>query len=206
MLTVTPRFPRTLCMVGFLAITVASACADDDDDDTCEDSVATRVLPGVDFSTFQTFALLPADSYPDDVPDDLPDDIETDLLVAGAAAKSNLLELGLTEVDFAATPEPDLVVFNVAGSSGETGTVWTCVPGYVWWGWYWYWDPCAWYEAVPVEYTVGTVVVGLADGVNRETGQVVFGGAVQGVLECGDTQARLEAGVNSIFDAYPTVE
>jgi hypothetical protein len=34
---------------------------------------------------------------------------------------------------------------------------------------------------------------------------VVFGGVLQGVLECGDPAARIQAGVARIFQDYPAV-
>ena len=33
--------------------------------------------------------------------------------------------------------------------------------------------------------------------------RAVFGGAIEGVLECGDNNARLKAGVERIFADYP---
>ena len=52
-----------------------------------------------------------------------------------------------------------------------------------------------------VEYSVGTLVVGLTDPAQSK---IVFGGAVVGILECSDNlQGRIESGVDSIFSAYP---
>ena len=74
-------------------------------------------------------------------------------------------------------------------------------PSYWWTGWGYAWDPCAWMVEVPVVYTEGTVVVGLAD---PAVSKVVFGGVLQGILECSDSTGRIQAGVARIFQDYPT--
>jgi len=52
-----------------------------------------------------------------------------------------------------------------------------------------------------VKYTEGTVLVGVADVAAQK---VVFGGYVQGIVECGgDTAARIQSGVERIFTQYP---
>jgi len=56
---------------------------------------------------------------------------------------------------------------------------------------------------IPVTYTEGTLVVGLAD---PAADKVVFGGVLQGVLECSsDTAGRIQSGVARIFQDYPRV-
>jgi len=99
-------------------------------------------------------------------------------------------------------------VLDFAATQDEDAIYWDCVPGYLWWGWYWYWDPCAWLEPVPIQYTVGSVLVLLIDPNIAESpdyGRVVFGGLLQGVADgSGDAQQRIEEGVARMFDQYPT--
>lgn len=178
---------------------LASAGCYEEPAPTCNDSVVTHIAPAVDFAAIQTFAVATDDHLDDALPSDLPPDSVANLREVTNAARAELLALGFTEVD-PDVEEPDVWFFNVAVTDEEYGTEWQCQGGYVWWGWYWYWDPCAWVIEVPVEYEVGTVYLGLADVVNE---QVVFGGAMSGMLECGDTEARIEAGVHEIFEVYP---
>lgn len=182
---------------------VLPACSDDDDDDDsvtieelCTDITATRIDYSADFASFQTFTVAPDDALPPDVPAD----VSTNLAIANAAAAEELLALGLVQVEPDSDPPPDLALFNLANTELETSTYWECTPGYWWTGWGYAWDPCAWMVEVPVTYTEGTVVIGLADPVAQT---VVFGGALQGVLECGDSAARIQAGVARIFSDYP---
>ncbi|HWO14640.1 MAG TPA: DUF4136 domain-containing protein [Polyangiaceae bacterium] len=190
----------TLACVGSLAF--GAACSDDDDDDLCTgDTVVTRTDPAADFTLYTTFAVSP-DVEPVDV--SMPADVTTNLAVANAAATAQLIALGLTLVAADADPPPDLVLFNIAATQGETGTQWVCTPGYIWVGWYYVWDPCAWMVEVPVAYTEGTLIVGLAD---LDLSKVVFGGVLQGILECGgDTESRIQSGVARIFQDYPTAD
>jgi hypothetical protein len=189
--------------VGVLVLGIAmfglAACAEDEPS-VCEDTRVSRADPDADFTAFKTFAVAPESEYPTELPSDLPEDTRTHLEDANDATTRELLLLGLDEVDYA-TGNPDLVVFSLAASDDETGIVYECVPGYYWYGWWGYvWDPCAWLAPIPVDYEVATVVVGVADPVEEE---VVFGGAIQGVLECGDADDRLDAGVKRIFEDYP---
>jgi hypothetical protein len=187
----------TLACVSSLAF--LSACSDDDDDDLCDgDTTVTRTDPAVDFTLYTTFALAPNAQ-----PTAVPANVTTNLAIANAAAVAELRELGLTQVPPDSDPPPDLALFNIAATQGEAGTTWVCTPGYIWIGWGYVWDPCAWMVEVPIVYTEGTVVVGLADPV---LSKVVFGGVLQGVLECGDTEARIQAGVERIFQDYPTAD
>jgi hypothetical protein len=187
------------------ALAFLPACSDDDDDyesidveQLCTDSTVVRVDYNADFGSFDTFAITPDEALPPDVPAD----VRTNLAVANDAAAAELVALGLVEVDVNSDPPPDLALFNLAATQQETTTSWECVPGYWWTGWSYAWDPCAWMVEVPVTYTEGTLVVGLADPAAQ---QVVFGGALQGVLECGDSAARIESGVARIFGEYPVV-
>jgi hypothetical protein len=199
-MTISRRF--VLACVSTLAC--LPACDDDDDDydsidieELCTDNTVTRIDYEADFSTFTTFTIAPDDALPANVPAD----VRTNLAVANDAAAAELVALGLTQVEPDSDPPPDLAIFNLAATQLETTTTWECVPGYWWTGWSYAWDPCAWMVEVPVTYTEGTVVVGLADPAAQ---QVVFGGALQGVLECGgDATARIEAGVKRIFLDYP---
>lgn len=177
---------------------VALGCGDDDEPDACDTTAQTRSDPTADFTAFETFAIAPDEAYPDPPPEDLPEDAITDFKNANADVANELEALGLTEVD--AEDDPDLVVFTAAASEDKDAVVWECVPGWSWWGWWYTWDPCAWLQPVPVDYSVGTVVVGLA---NPNTEEVVFGGVVQGVLDCGNTDQRLSDAISDVFDDYP---
>jgi hypothetical protein len=190
----------TLAGVSSLAfLSTVSACSDDhEDDNLCTgDTVVTRMDPAADFSLYTTFAV-----FPEAVPAvDVPADVTTNLAIANAAAAAELREIGLTQVEPDADPPPNLGLFNVAATMQEVGTTWICVPGYYWSGWGYIWDPCAWMSEIPVKYTEGTVIVGLADVAATK---VVFGGVLQGILECGgDTAARIQSGVERIFTQYP---
>jgi hypothetical protein len=189
---------RYWVLAGVVSLAFVSGCDDDEDeDDLCEgDTTVARADPTVDFALYKTFAVAPDPLLPD-----IPGDVTANLAVANAAAVVELLKLGLTQVEPNSTPAPDLGLFNIAANQKQQGTTWVCVPGYWWSGWGYVWDPCAWMSEIPIVYTVGTLVVGLADPTIK---QVVFGGAVQGVLECGDTTARIQDGVERIFTDYPT--
>lgn len=178
------------------------ACSDDDDydDQLCNgDTTVVRADPTVDFTLYTTFSLAPV-AEPTEVP---PTNVTANLAVANAAAVAELRKLGLTQVPPDSDPAPDLALFNIAATTGELGTTWVCSPGYVWIGWGYVWDPCAWMVEVPVTYTEGTLIVGLAD---PELSKVVFGGVLQGPVACGDTDTRIQAGVERIFQDYPTAD
>jgi len=187
---------RNLALAGIGALALLSSCCDDEEDLCESDQVATRADPSVDFTLYTTFSIAPDEALPD-----VPPDVATNLAVATAAAVQELLALGLTQLPPDSDPPADLALFNIAASSEETGTTWVCTPGYWWTGWGYVWDPCAWMVEVPVNYTQGTLAVGLVD---PDLSAVVFGGVLQGVLECGNTSARVQAGVARIFDQYPT--
>lgn len=185
-----------------LALTVGSCDCNDDDGPT--DYVYTRVEPNVDFSQFHTFRVTDshdADDFADAGvdPENIPEDVRINIDSANDQARIELETLGLTEAG--EDEDADLVVFSLARTSEETGVVWTCVPGYEWWGWYWYWDPCAWLAPLYVDYTVGSLIVGLA-APNEE--EVVFGGLLQGVADgSGDPEDRIRDGVHVMFRDYP---
>jgi len=191
-------FARYLALACVSSLAFLSACDDDDDDEgLCNgDMTISRVDPSVDFTLYTTFAEAPDEALPD-----LPPDVVKNLGVANDAAVAELLALGLTQVPRDSNPPPDLALFSIAASHKETGTTWVCTPGYWWTGWGYAWDPCAWMVEVPVVYTEGTVVVGLAD---PAVSKVVFGGVLQGILECSDSTGRIQAGVARIFQDYPT--
>ena len=62
-----------------------------------------------------------------------------------------------------------------------------------------YWAPAGVVGVAPSVEPV-SVVVGVADSAAM---RVVFGGVVQGVLDCGDSRQRLDSGITRIFDDYP---
>jgi hypothetical protein len=178
------------------------ACSEPDPNQECGDTIVTRANPSTDFSMISTFAVVPEADYPADLPSDLPSDTKTNIFAANEAARSALIAQGLTEVD-PAVEDPDVWLFSLAATETDTGYAWECVPGYVWWGWFWAWDSCAWLAEVPVDYEIGTVIIGLAEVSDDTTGEIVFGGAVQGVLDCDSPRERVEAAVEKIFAQYP---
>lgn len=168
------------------------------DDDEPEDVVKTRASATADFTQYKTFAFTTREGVEGADQDvEIPDEVEANLKVVNDAVRKELLELGLEEVE--GDESPDLYAFNLAATEDVEAIAWTCVPGY-WYGWY-YWDPCAWLAPIYYEYTVGSVVVGLADAAEEE---VVFGGLLAGYLDDGsDVKERIDEGVEEIFDDYP---
>jgi hypothetical protein len=186
---------------GLLALCLG-AC--DCDSSGSEDTVVTRANPEADFDSYQTFRIVDeltlANLEDAGVNTGLiPDDVLLNVDIANDQARIELEALGLTQVS--GDTEADLGVVTMA-STGETGgTVWECVPGY-WYGyWDYYWDPCAWLVPVYVEYTVGSLFVGLAD---PSLEAVAFGGVLQGVVnDSGRVEDRIRSGVHAMFQQYP---
>jgi hypothetical protein len=200
--------------MGLLGVLVTSlggaALAGCHNDGGTSDVVYTRARPDADFASYTTFAIVTEDQIPNlpdppEQPPALPADVTIGLEMTEEAVREQMGLLGFTEV--AVDADPDLYVFDFAATQDEEAIYWECVPGYLWWGWYWYWDPCAWLAPVPVEYTVGSVLVLLIDpniAADPEYGQVVFGGLLQGVADgSGDMEARIDAGVARMFAEYP---
>ena len=199
-----PRWTGRLIRLSMYLVLALNGCDCDDDDDFLDDDVIVRVQPGVDFGDYATFRILDnldeADLVDADVdPDKIPDDVKLNIDVANDQARIELERIGLTEVDEG--EEADLSVATLATTKEEDGYYWSCVPGY-WWGyWGWYWDPCAWLEPIYVNYSTGTMLLGLADPKLKE---IVFGGLLQGVLTGGgDAEERIRAGVHQMFLEYP---
>jgi hypothetical protein len=185
-----------------------SAC-DCDDDDLPDDEVHTRAKPGVDFDDYTTFRIddeLSEEDLEDAGidSDDIPDDVKFNIDTANDQARIELEDLGLTQVG--EDEEADLVVGSMGSVEDQDAIYWECVPGY-WWGyWGWYWDSCAWLDPVWVEYTIGSVAVGLGDPAMED---VVFVGLLQGVGTGGssdDIERRIRDGVHEMFEKYPTQE
>jgi hypothetical protein len=179
-----------------------SAC-DCDDDDLPSDEVYVHVKRGVDFSDYKTFYVddeLKQEDLADagvDV-DDFPEDIRLNIDTANDQARIELEMLGLDEVG--EDESPDLVVASLGSTKEEDAIYWECVPGY-WWGyWGYYWDSCAWLDPEYVEYTVGSMVLGLSD---PEMKDIVFGGLLQGIGGTGNPEQRIRAGVHEMFESYP---
>jgi hypothetical protein len=188
----------------FLCFALAVGGCDCSDDGPV-DYVVTHVEKDVDFSTYTTFKILEIDDVEDALadagvdPDKIPDDVIANIDTANDQARIELENLGLTEVS--EEEEADLSVFTLAAVRENGGYYWECVPGQ-WWGWYgWYWDPCAWLVPIYVEYSVGTLALGLADPAEE---RVPFGGLLQGVADGeGNAEERIRAGVHEMFKDYP---
>ena len=195
------RAVRRQQLTGFVTASVLAAfgCSPSSGSE-CNDEVVTHADTDVDFSAVRTFAIVPEEDIPDELPGDLPDDAETHLATTLEAARQELEEIGLVEVD-PDVETPDVWLFDVAATESQSGVIWTCMSGWVWWGgWGWVWDPCAWIAPIQVSYSIGTVIVGLADA---EHEKVVFGGVIQGALTCGNTETRIQEGVRAVFAEYP---
>lgn len=197
---------------GLAGIAVASigsslALIGCDSDDACsEDVVQTLIADDADFESYETFAIFD----PGDSPGsggaggaggtEVPENVQLNLDYANDAIVDQLNALGLTEVDPSET-EPDVWVFSAAATTDMVAIQWACAEGWYWWGWYYYWDPCSWLVPVTYEYTLGTLVFGIADA---QTERPVFGGMAQGILECGDVRGRVERAVAEVFESYPS--
>jgi len=180
-------------------------CAEEDDlDDVCEDDIVTRVDEDADFSEYETYAIWEIGSGMAGAGGgssaDIPDDVAVNIDTANKEAARQLRDLGLTQVD-PEQEDPDLWIVSLAATQEETGTYWSCYGGWAWWGWYYYWDPCAWLVPIEFEYTEGTLLVATIDSGSHTA---VFGGVVEGILECDDDlETRIESGVEEIFKDYP---
>lgn len=190
------------CVLG---VGLLGGCAEEDDvDDVCEDDIVTRVDDDADFSEYETYAIWEIGSGTagagGEGPGDIPEDVAVNIGTANKEAARQLRDLGLTQVD-PEEEDPDLWIVSMAATEEETGTYWSCVGGWEWWGWYYYWDPCAWLVPIEFEYTEGTLLVATIDANSHEA---VFGGVVEGILECDDDlETRIESGVDEIFRDYP---
>lgn len=191
-------------LAAFLLLCGLSAYACDDDEAVVPDEVYVRAKKGVDFSDYKTFRIDDevteedlADAGVD--PDDIPKDLKLNIDTANDQARMELKKLGLTEIK--EDEGGDLVVASIGSTKDEDAFYWECVPGY-WWGyWGYYWDSCAWLDPVYVEWSVGSVAVGVAD---PEMKDVVFGGLLQGVVDgSGDAEERIRAGVHQMFEQWP---
>jgi Domain of unknown function (DUF4136) len=190
-------------LYAFLLIT-AGGC--DCNDDGPDDQVTARAKPGVDFSEYHTFRIKDdvskdelEDAGIDIDPDKIPENVKLNIDIANDQARIELETIGLTEVD--EDEDADLVIFSMGSTKDQDAIYWECVPGY-WWGyWGWVWDNCAWLEPYYVNYTIGSVLLGLGD---PEMQDVVFSGLVQGVEDnSGEAEERIRSGVHEMFKQYP---
>jgi hypothetical protein len=183
---------RSISTPLLCSILLLSGCSDEDANEVCDDTVLTHINPSTDFSQIGTFAVV------DEA--DLPGGTQMSLFAANAAARDSLLLQGLTEVDPEFEP-PDVWLFSLTTTQTASGEV-ECVPDYTWVGWPWRWDYCPSLTLDPT-YGMGTMIVGLAQVEDDGSGEIVFGGTVQGVSECDHPQERLEYGVEKVFAQYP---
>jgi len=189
------RSRETKALAAVLVLGAACGAGCGSDETSCSDAVISRADPGGNFAKYATFAVPPADAYPDS----LPVDVTTALLQANTSAAAELTKNGFQQVS--PSENPDLSLFSLARTADQNALYWQCTGGY-WYGyWGWYWDSCAYLNQVSTSIPVGTVVVGLVDPALQK---IVYGGAVQGVLSCGEDQAsRVDAGVTTIMSNYP---
>jgi hypothetical protein len=201
-MTIRPaRLATELCL--FTALTFGNGC-DCNDYETPVDQVVSRAKPGIDFTQYHTFLIEDELTYQDLAdagynPDNIPGTVRLNIDVANDQARIELERIGLTE---AAKGAPaDLSIVSLASTRDQDAIYWECVPGN-WWGyWGWYWDTCAWLQPIYVEYTTGTVAVGLADPKEED---VVFGGVMRGIADgTANVDKRIRDGVHVIFEQYP---
>lgn len=202
------RRPRKQSLVlGSVLLFCSMSACDCNDDDLPDDVVKARAKPAVDFGEYQTFRIedkLTEEDLADAGADlgELPEDVRFNIDTANDQARMELEDLGLTEVG--ADEEADVLVGSMGSTDDQDAIYWECVPGY-WWGyWGWYWDSCAWLDPVYVEYTVGSVMVGVADPAMND---IVFAGFLQGVGDGNggdDLEHRIRDGVHKMFESWPT--
>jgi hypothetical protein len=191
---------RSISTPLLCSILLLSGCSDEDANEVCDDTVLTHINPSTDFSQIGTFAVVDEADLPGVPSGDLPGGTQMSLFAANAAARDSLLLQGLTEVDPEFEP-PDVWLFSLTTTQTASGEV-ECVPDYTWVGWPWRWDYCPSLTLDPT-YGMGTMIVGLAQVEDDGSGEIVFGGTVQGVSECDHPQERLEYGVEKVFAQYP---
>jgi hypothetical protein len=192
------RFRQTKAVVAAIVLGAAcwTSCGEDDEASACGDVVSARADPTVDLTRYSTFAVVPPESYPTT----LPADVRTNLDQAVAAGATELRERGMVQVG--ANENPNLYLFTLTKTAEQSAIYWECAGGYYYGYWSWYWNPCTWITTVNVDYTVGTLIVGLTDPAQEK---VVFGGAMVGVLECSDDlTGRIQRGIESVFASYPS--
>lgn len=192
---------RTHLTALSLCALLAGACDDDDDIDEVQfpNEVDVRMSDEADFASYETFAVVDRSEVPDEFIEGLSDDDLTKVEQMNDAARDELLDMGLTEVD--PGENPDLQVFSLSYTTEEAALTWDCVAGY--WRGYWDWDydPCRWLEREYEDVDVRTLVTGLVDP-NME--EVVFVGFVQGVEDIGlEPDDVIVDSVDAIYDEYP---
>jgi hypothetical protein len=184
---------RPLAFFGL--VFALGACSDDDPDDV----VTTRTSPSANFDAYETFRFMTESDLAPGTARDLPANVSANLSQVNSEMREELLEEGLREVG--PGEEADLLAFSLATTEDQAALYWSCVDGY-WYG-YWTlaWEPCVWLEPVYTEYTVGSVVVGLADPAREE---IVFGSLIQGVVDnSGNMEERISDDMEDAFDDYP---
>ncbi len=188
------KYVRTMAMV---LGTMLCACGDDDI------TVREFADPNANFASYTTFAFVAtgASQNPSATTQvATPAEVASNLQQVNDAMRSQLEDLGLTEV--AANENPDLNAFSLISTRDQTAVSWDCAPG----GWYGYWawsfNPCPLITSVYDEYVEGTVTLGLID---PALNKVVFGGVARGIIEEDEsnTKKEIDKAVREIFDRYP---
>jgi hypothetical protein len=198
------RQRRSRWILGLFSLLCTVSACECEDDSLPPDEIYVHTKPGVDFSDYKTF-YVNDELTEEDVADagvdieDFPEEVKLNIDLANDQARMELEMRGLEEVD--EDEDPDLIVASLASATKKDALYWDCVPGY-WWG-YWggYWDSCAWVDTDYVEYTIGGMVLALAD---PEMEEIVFGGLMRGVVDgSGDGETRIRFGVHDMFAQYP---
>ena len=185
------------------AIPLASGCGEDESDweGSFDNEVEVNAATGVDFSMYQTFAIVGVSMVPPQFLEGIPAPRRTDLDFVNAEAARELRELGLTQVQ--PDQSPELLLFSLATSDLDTALRWECMAGWNWGGYFagWTWNPCAWLQRDLEWVNVHTFVTGLAD---PQRNDVVFAGFIGGIEEP-DIEPKdvIAEGVAEVYDDYP---
>ncbi len=210
------------------AITIFSCSPEFDTTVEEMDLAITRVDDNQDFSSYHTFYLEDTVIYivsEDEDPADIDRTHDEQII---SEVRQHFLNLGWTEVSDAADIESEAdVAILLSALAVDIYYYYT----YWWdyWDW-WYWDPWypwypgyPWYPVYPgigypsYGYSVGTVMIDMADILNIETNanegdrpkvDILWTGAINGVLLGSDASisSRITTQMNQVFDQSPYLQ
>ncbi len=176
------------------------------------DILGVRKLPGVDFTDYQTFAVIDTIVYiTDDENADIPSRENQQILLN--EIRTNMINYGYQQVDVA-VDTPDLAIFTTVLVTEQQGIIW-----WDYWGWYggWYpWYPCyypycggGWY---PYSYEQGTLAMEMLDvysyNPSDSSVSVVWTALANGVLSTSsNTNINLaKNAINQAFEISPYLD
>jgi hypothetical protein len=183
-----------LAAMGLVAA-LATGCGGDDDGPEVKTNVQT--LAGTDFCRYETFDFYDWNEIPGSLPTE-PGLVGQAEIISQNEITSELNALGLRQEDTL----PDLQINRMYFVGESTELIEQCIGigsggGYGFWFGY----SCGW--LVPVDYTIGTMVVDLVD---RADDELVFRGVAERTVEQGNEGQKLEAVIDQamkeIFNVY----